>query len=369
MNKWIALCLLFFAWGVHAAEAPAAPAEPDASATEAPSWFKNSFLDLREDLADARQHGKRLMIFFHQDGCPYCKELVQVNFADKTIADKTRRYFDSLALNMWGDREVSWIDGKTYSEKQFASLLRVNFTPTLLFLDGQGQVVLRLNGYYPPRKFDAALDFAGQRLEKKTAFSDYLKKVPSGPATGMFIDEPFFSSPPYILQRNVYPANKPPATSPDPRPPHPTPGHITRGRGARDKPLLVLFEQKTCASCDEMHATAFKEAETRRLLDKFTVLRLNLFGKTPLIAPDGRKLNEAEWGRALKIAYTPTLVFFDASGKEVFRVDAYLKTFHLQSSLDYVASGAYRTQPNFQRFIQTRADAMREKGISVEIWK
>lgn len=342
MKYWIALFLLFASWSGHAAEAPAAPAEPGALATETPGWFKNSFLDLREDLADARKHGKRLMIFFHQDGCPYCKELVQVNFSDKAIAGKTQRYFDSIALNMWGDREVTWIDGKTYSEKQFAALLRVNFTPTLLFLDEQGRVALRLNGYYPPRKFDAALDFAGQRLEKKTAFSDYLKKIPSGPATGMFIDEPFFSRPPYILQRNASPA---------------------------DQPLLVLYEQKTCAACDEMHATAFKEAETRRLLDKFEVVRLNLFGKTPLIAPDGRRLSEADWGHALKVAYTPTLVFFDASGKEVFRVDAYLKTFHLQSSLDYVASGAYKTQPNFQRFIQTRADALREKGVAVELWK
>lgn len=342
MKYWMTLLLLLATWGAHAAEAPAAQAEPGALATEAPAWFKHSFLDLREDIADARKHGKRLMIFFHQDGCPYCKELVQANFADKAIADKTRRYFDSIALNMWGDREVTWIDGKTYSEKQFAALLRVNFTPTLLFLDEQGQVALRLNGYYPPRKFNAALDYAGQRLEKKTAFGDYLKKVPSSPATGIFIDEPFFSSPPYSLQRNVHPASK---------------------------PLLVLFEQKTCAACDEMHATAFKEAETRSLLDKFEVVRLNLFGKTPLIAPDGRRLSEADWGRALKVAYTPTLVFFDASGKEVFRVDAYLKTFHLQSSLDFVASGAYKTQPNFQRFIQTRADAMREKGIAVEIWK
>ncbi|MBZ0092184.1 MAG: thioredoxin fold domain-containing protein, partial [Sulfuricellaceae bacterium] len=126
MKYWIALFLLFASWSGHAAEASTAPAEPGALATETPGWFKNSFLDLREDLADARQHGKRLMIFFHQDGCPYCKELVQVNFSDKAIADKTQRYFDSIALNMWGDREVTWIDGKTYSEKQFAALLRVH---------------------------------------------------------------------------------------------------------------------------------------------------------------------------------------------------------------------------------------------------
>ena len=38
---------------------------------EQPGWFKNSFLDLNEDIEEARASGKRLMIFFYQDGCPY----------------------------------------------------------------------------------------------------------------------------------------------------------------------------------------------------------------------------------------------------------------------------------------------------------
>jgi hypothetical protein len=53
----------------------------------------------------------------------------------------------------------------------------------------------------------------------------------------------------------------------------------------------------------------------------------------------------------------------------VFRVEAYLKPFHLASSLEYVARGAYRTEPQFQRFIQARAQRLREKGQPVEIWK
>lgn len=42
---------------------------------------------------------------------------------------------------------------------------------------------------------------------------------------------------------------------------------------------------------------------------------------------------------------------------------------HLASSLDYVASGAYRSQPEFQRFIEARAAALRAKGEQVELMK
>jgi hypothetical protein len=35
--------------------------------------------------------------------------------------------------------------------------------------------------------------------------------------------------------------------------------------------------------------------------------------------------------------------------------------------MDYVLSGAYREQPNFQRFIQARADALEAQGIHVDL--
>ena len=33
-----------------------------------------------------------------------------------------------------------------------------------------------------------------------------------------------------------------------------------------------------------------------------------------------------------------------------------------------VASGAYRTEPSFQRFLQAKAERMRERGEPVDLW-
>jgi hypothetical protein len=38
----------------------------------------------------------------------------------------------------------------------------VQFTPTLVFFDEKGGVALRVNGYYPPDRFLAALDAAAR---------------------------------------------------------------------------------------------------------------------------------------------------------------------------------------------------------------
>lgn len=325
----------------YAAQPASESFNPSSHAIDIPSWFNETFLDVREDVLDAARKGKRLLLYFGQDGCPYCRQLMQVNFGDKTLADKTRRHFHAIAINIWGDREVTWTDGRTLSEKAFAALLKVQFTPTLLFFDEKGAIALRLNGYYPPHKLHAALDYVAGKHESKIAFADFLKRQAGEPASGKLHDQPFFLKPPLDLDRSHRPGTR---------------------------PLAVLFEQKQCAACDELHQRGFANRDARALIGKFDVARLELFGSERLVTPQGETLTAEQWGREMKIAYTPTLVFFDAKGAEAFRIEAYLRPFHLVSVLDYVASGAYRNEPSFQRYIQGRAEKIRAGGGKVELW-
>ena len=53
-----------------------------------PAWFKQSFLDFGEDIAEATQAGKRVMVLFHQDGCPYCNALVERNLSQRGIESR-----------------------------------------------------------------------------------------------------------------------------------------------------------------------------------------------------------------------------------------------------------------------------------------
>jgi thioredoxin-related protein len=327
-----------------AAPLPAAAAEnfnPSPRAIDIPSWFKETFLDFREDVRDAALEGRRLLVYFGQDGCPYCRELMRVNFSQKDLVDKTRRHFNAVAINIWGDREVTWSDGKVMTEKALAALLKVQFTPTLLFLDEKGRIVLRLNGYYPPHRLHAALDYVAGRHEGRTAFADFLRKNTREAASGRLNEQPFFLKPPLNLDRQP---------------------------GATVRPLAVLFDLKQCAACDELHRTGFKEPSVQSLLTRFDVARLELFGMQELVTPLGKPTTAELWARELKVAYAPTIVFFDVNGREVFRVEAYVRPFHLASSLDYVASGAYRSEPSFQRYVQGRAERIRAAGGRVDLW-
>ena len=305
-----------------------------------PHWFKSSFLDLREDVAEAADEGKRVMLYFYQDGCPYCEKLINTNFAQRDIEQKTRENFEVVAINMWGDTLVTDLAGNEVSEKQFSIGLKVQFTPTLLFLDEQGKLALRTNGYYPPHKFMTALDYVAEKHEGKQRFADFLAMRNPQQASGKLHIAKNYLKPPYNLQRR-----------------------------AGDKPLLILFEQHDCAACDEMHGDAFRRVETTRLLKQFDIVLLDIWSKQTLTTPDGRKLSTNRWAKELGIQYAPSLLFIDDKGTEVFRAEAYLRPFHTQSVLEYVASATYIKQPEFQRFVQDKADHMREQGIEVDLWK
>ena len=67
-------------------------------AQDPPAWFSESLLELREDVADAAKQGKRVMLYFGQDGCPYCRRLMELNFRQAAIAAKAQKHLVALAL-------------------------------------------------------------------------------------------------------------------------------------------------------------------------------------------------------------------------------------------------------------------------------
>jgi thioredoxin-related protein len=309
-------------------------------ALDIPAWFSESFLDFNDEAAAAAGSGKRLMLYFGQDGCPYCRELLQTNFSQKPIVDKTRANFVAIALNIWGDRETTWFDGQRLSEKALARFLKVQFTPTLLFLGTDGRIVARLNGYYPPHKFSAALDYLTTQPEPQQTLAEYLAQHVNEVGQAQLNAQPFLMKPPFDLRRS--------------------------GSG---KPLAVIFETRHCKACDEMHREGLRRADVRAQLARFDVARFALSDPTEVTTPAGAKLSAQAWARELKIAYTPSIVFFDAGNREVLRIEGYVRPFHLGSAFEYVAQGAYRNQPEFQRFLQAKAERARAKGQRVDLWK
>ena len=97
-------------------------------------WFSLTFRDVAEDIAAAKEEGKRLVMIFEQRGCIYCAKMHEELLSDPEVADFIKANFKVVQYNMFGDEEVTDLDGEVLTEKTAARKWGYVFTPTLMFL-------------------------------------------------------------------------------------------------------------------------------------------------------------------------------------------------------------------------------------------
>ena len=55
-----------------------------------PEWFKDSFLDIAEDVEEAKDENKHLMLYMHLTGCPYCYKMIEEGLKTTSILKSLR---------------------------------------------------------------------------------------------------------------------------------------------------------------------------------------------------------------------------------------------------------------------------------------
>ncbi|CAC9582570.1 hypothetical protein [uncultured Gammaproteobacteria bacterium] len=309
---------------------------------ELPNWFKATFMDFSEDLEEAADEGRHVMIYFHQDGCPYCAKLVQDNFHDKDLVAKLQSNFDVIETNMWGDRELTDWQGSDFTEKEFSAKMKIQFTPTLVFLNSKGETLLRLNGYQSIDKMHATLDYIANKSYLNQSYANYINNLKKD-KTGTLNAHAIFDAGPHMLSRSeTIPAQK---------------------------VLAVFFEEPNCQTCNDFYQQLMPLKETQNYLKKMQVVRFNALSDEKLITPAGKRTTAKDWYEKLNLTYKPAIVFFDKTGEEIIRRDAFFKAYHTHGIMTYALTGAYKTQPNFQRYLEDKSDKLREQGITVDLWK
>jgi len=290
-----------------------------------PNWFKLSFLELANDLTDAQEAGKwGILLYFGRKDCPYCKVHLEKNWGDRGIVKYTQEHFDVVAIDVLGDRPVVDYTGNSYkTEKDYAAKLKTNFTPSFLFVDVNGQHTMRLTGYHPPYQFRAILEFIADKHYLYEPLSSYIARgeTVAGLEESELNDNKVFRKPPYNLNRKKVPAKK---------------------------PLAVFFEQPTCHACNILHGGPLKHEKILSELRQMEVVQLDRNLDTPVVTPDGKKTTAKKWAAKLGVYYSPTIVFFDESGKEILRVDSVIRFYRLSGVLEYVLTKAYQRYETFQ---------------------
>ncbi len=300
-------------------------------AHEYPSWFKDSFLDLKEDASEAAEDNKHTILFLSLNGCPYCARMLRESFAEnKNLILKD---FDTIGLNIKGDRMVM-MDGKTeISEKDMARKLRVRFTPTIIFLDENAKTVFRINGYWDPAQFRHALAYVRTKSYKKMPILAFIKTQKEKKVWNFAAHEEL---------KDI------------------------KDFAAVKRPLLILFEDEGCSACGELHSEILNLPGVIDVLKTFDFVRLDLRSNAVITDINGNKTTPAKWAETLGVRSSPTFIAFD-EGKERQRVDGKLYSHHFISLLAYVSGKHYKTYESWLKYNSQRTKEILASGRDVNM--
>ena len=296
-----------------------------------PGWFKDSFLEIQDDIKEADENNRHVMLFMHIDRCPYCTRMLEENFRSDDIQQFIEKNFDVIALNIRGDREIQWDEHTVYSEKTLAAELKVHFTPTLIFLNSAGEKVFQMNGYRNPSAFMHVLNYVKDNQYLNTPLAEYVRQQ----------DESI-----YTLQS------------------HPQFKDVTNFSQFKG-PLAIIFEDRSCADCDEFHKEVLMHKDVIKELQGFTLVRLDALSKAPLIDINGNKSTAQDWADELQLDYRPGTVLFD-DGVEITRADGRLYHFHYKEFLRYVSGGFYQQYPTYLKYLGARQKQLLEAGVDID---
>lgn len=119
--------------------------------------------------------------------------------------------------------------------------------------------------------------------------------------------------------------------------------------------LIVYLGQHDCPYCYALIEKNLKlpdiESYTRHYFDMVAV---DIHGEESVTDMNGTEMSESEFAESLGVDLTPTLIFYDAGGKEAMRLRGYYPPYKFRAALEYVADGYYHEE-SFRDYLE-RAD-------------
>ena len=301
-------------------------------AHQAPAWFKQSFLEIADDVDEAAEAGKHVVLFFQLNGCPYCDRMLTESFEAEPMSSYVREHFDAISINVRGDREIAFNEEIMVTEKQLSEILKVAATPAILFLDENNKTVVRVNGYRAPERFRQILEYVATSSYQSTSLADYLDAR---------------------LNKNVYTLRDNPLFS------------EVDDLSAVDGPLMLIFEDGSCYDCNEFHDGILAHPQVREEIEPYTIVRLDADSNEKIIDLEGNATTPAELARKYDVIYRPGVLMFD-EGLLLRRQDSLLFPHHFKEFSRYVAGGFYK-QVDWRTYSDRRTEELLEAGIDIDL--
>jgi thioredoxin-related protein len=84
-----------------------------------------------------------MLLFFEAEDCSYCKRMLKDVLSEPRVQDWYNERFVSIAVDIYGDVELTDFDGITLPSKVFTDHRQIFLTPVIAFIDLKGNEIYR----------------------------------------------------------------------------------------------------------------------------------------------------------------------------------------------------------------------------------
>jgi thioredoxin-related protein len=98
-------------------------------------------------------------------------------------------------------------------------------------------------------------------------------------------------------------------------------------------------------------------------------VRLDALSSDPIVDTEGNSTTPKAFAEKLGLTYRPGIVLFN-QGKEIWRIDGLLYTFHFTEVLRYVGERHYQQYPdNFYDYLDVKTNEILNSGKDIDLSK
>jgi len=131
------------------------------------------------------------------------------------------------------------------------------------------------------------------------------------------------------------------------------------------KRLAIMFEQRGCIYCKELHEKVFSDPEVADYIqENFMVVQMNLFGDEEVTDFDGEALSEKEMAQRWGVVFTPTIMFLPeelpdgpANQMAVATMPGAFGKYTTLHMFQWVAEKGYDSDEHFQKYHARKLEA------------
>jgi len=129
-------------------------------------------MELEEAMETAKLEDKKVLLDVFAVWCPYCRKMHSDVYPNESVSEAVNDHFILVHIDIESEEKVTFLD-KNITQKQFATALRSQSTPTTYFMNHDGEILGHQPGLLSAEVFESLLRYIGSDAYLDQSFEEF----------------------------------------------------------------------------------------------------------------------------------------------------------------------------------------------------